>query len=593
MTRASLIFAAFLFLAALILAHAPVATALAQSEESQIVGADASSGEDGATADGERIEEEIPPERLIEPPPGDAWRGGKRKGGTSAISFSVSELVPKVPSVEQWQRVLAALFNEPVEEKPKPPVETPEKPTPKPKPEAKPPPAESAPAPKPEEEKPFEQEILTTEQAVKLALEVKAKGLSKEYARVVVGSGRIKGNTQQKEYDMEGRISLYYRDITADAMEGHIDQNSETVDLRDSVRLVDPNYELSCEDLRIRFPEKAFVAKTFVKFKKKTTGKEPTGEEVPKRERTINVFKNEPTEVYANVLTYNWDTEEMMAKGEVKVLQKDLSSTMDTLEYNPSAKTYRMTGSVFMTLLDTEWIFENKLVEERDVDLARALTENETTIEADFVETGEDSDISTMRGNTEAQVAIAQDDKVLYADSVVFDDGNKMMTAEGSVAFYQQNGEWLRKGKLIEGEPDEDTKKFLEREVVSMSDQMTLNYDRRVLHQWGNVKVVSGDEMLVADDLVFDDTAKELRLEGNVTYFRGEDEYVLAEKLFIDTDKNIIRFSGISKSFLFTSEEDRKAAQKAGEEAAAGAEGETAPGEGVSTPPGTGVLTAG
>lgn len=581
-------------LLAILLAGAPVFSALAQDEPDEVAAAEAAgaddAGEVAAEAPAAPAAEEIPPERLIEPPPGDAWRETRRQGSTSALTFSIRELVPKVPTLEQWQRVLAALFNEPLEEKPTPSAAPPAKPKPKPKPGAKPP---AEPTPAPGEEKPFEQEILTTEEAVKLALEVKAGGLSKEYARVVVSSGRIKGNTKQKQYDMDGHISLYYRDISADAMEGHIDQNAETVDLRDSVRLVEPNYELSCEDLQIRFKEKSFVAKTFVKFKKKTAGKEPTGAEMPKRERTINIFKNEPTEVYANILTYNWDTEEMMAKGEVKVLQQDLSSTMDTLEYNPSAKTYRMTGNVFMTLLDTEWIFEHKLVEERDVDLARALTENETTVEADFVETGEDSDLTTMRGSSEAQVAIAQDDKVLYADSVVFDDGKKMMTAEGSVAFYQENGEWLRQGKLIEGEPDEDTKRFLEREVVSTSDHMTLNYDKRVLHQWGSVKVVSGDEMLVADDLVFDDTAKELRLEGNVTYFRGEDEYVLAENVFIDTAKNIIRFSGVTKSFLFTSQEDRKKAQEEEKEPAPETEGESAPEEEVAAPPGTGVLTAG
>jgi len=578
-----------LLLVAVLLAIAAPSVSGAQEPEDGASASSASVASGSGRGGSPPAEEEIPPERLIEPPPGDAWRGGKRRGGTDALTFAVAELVPRLPSAEEWQRVLAVLLNLPLEEPPAPPVIEPEEPEPKPKPK---PPPEPAAEPELEEEKPFEREILTTEEAVKLALEVKAKGLTREFARVVVSSGRIKGNTAKKQYDMEGRISLYYRDITADALEGRIDQEREAVDLRDSVRLKEPNYELSCEDLRIRFPDKSLVAKTFVRFKKKTVGKEPTGKSVPKRERTINIFKNEPTEVYANILTYNWDTEEMMAKGEVKVLQKDLSCTMDTLEYNPSAKTYRMTGNVFMTLLDTGWIFEHKLVEERDLDLAQALTENETTVEAEFVETGEDSDITTLRGGGGKRVAIAQDDKVLFADSVVFDDGKKMMTADGDVAYYQENGDWLREGKLIKGEPSKETQEFLERELVSTSDHLTLDYDRRVLRQWDNVKVVSGDEMLAADELVFDDLAKELRLEGNVSYFRGEEEYVLADKVFIDTERNIIRFSGIMKSFMYATDEDRQRAREE-KQGAGGQEGEGAPGEGVAAPPGTGVLTAG
>ena len=534
---------------------------------------------------------DIPPERLIEPDPMDEEEEAPRRIVIEPqVIFPVKEYRRKFPTLDEWQRVLAALFGEvepemPTPAKPEPepeaPPEMPERPVPE-----KPPAVPEEPPPVEEPEEAPEEPPLTTEEAVGLALRVKAGGLSDDYARVVVNQGRVSGSTERKKYDIRGKMSLYYKDIAASADSGHIDQNAETVSLLESVRLTEPNYNLTCENLNVKFKEKSFVAKTFVRFNKKTRGKDPTDTSLPKRDRVINIFKNEPTEVYSNLLSYNWNTEEMSAVGEVKVVQEKVTATMDRLNYNPDQKTYQMQGKIFVTLMETEWVFEHKLVEEEDIDLAEALTEKETTLEAEFLRTGEESDVMIMRGKGDALARVTQDDKELSADEITFDDRTKMMTAKGNAVFYQENGDWLREGELIEGEPDEQGKRILENELTSSSDNLTFNYDDRILHQWGDVEIVCGDESLVADDLVYNDETKMLYLTGMVGYFRGDDEYLYADEVTIDTDKNHFEFIGIIESYIFTTDEDRERAKAVPE-----AEEEESEAEEEAPPEGAGLIS--
>jgi len=557
--------------------------------------ADEPVGDDGEAKAEPRIQSsaDIPPERLIEPAPMGEEKEPLRIVIEPQVIFPVREYHRKLPTLDEWQRVLAALFGgappeEPVPAEPEPepaatPPVKPERPIP-----AKPPAEPEEPAPAEEPEEALEKPQLTTEEAVGLALRVKAGGLSDDYARVVVNQGRVSGSTKRKKYDIRGKLSLYYKDISASADAGHIDQNAETVSLMESVRLSEPNYNLTCENLNIKFKEKSFVAKTFVRFNKKTRGKEPTDTSLPKRDRVINIFRNEPTEVYSNLLTYNWNTEEMSAIGEVKVVQEKVTATMDRLNYNPEQKTYQMQGGIFITLLETEWVFERKLVEEKDIDLARALTQEETTLEAEYLRTGEDSDVMIMRGEGDAPARITQEDKELSADEITFDDRTKTLTAKGSVAFYQENGDWLREGKLIEGELDEQGRRILENELTSSSENLTFNYDDRILHQWGGVEIVCGDESLVADDLVYNDGTKMLYLTGTVGYFRGDDEYLYADEVTIDTDRNRFEFAGIIESFIYTTDEGRERAKAAPEGGEEGAEGEA---EEEAPPPEAGIMT--
>jgi lipopolysaccharide assembly outer membrane protein LptD (OstA) len=530
-------------------------------------------------------DESIPAEKLVEPLPES--KPMPKKWVTPQIKFKFKEFYQPLPTAEEWEAVMRAILGgtpAPKEAKLAPATGNPEAKPPVKKPQAK-----------PEEKKPAAEEPytpLTTQEAVTLAMEVKASDLTNDFARVVISSGRVSGNTSKKEYDIVGDMTLYYRDIAASSKAGHIYQETETVTLTDTVEVTDPNYSLTAEELNIRFKDKTFDAKTFVRFKKGKEGNEPTGTDIPKRQRVINIFKNEPTELYANALTYNWDTEQMDAQGEVKVVQKDFTATMDSLNYSPQRKTYLMQGNVFITLLDTAWLFEKQIVEKRDEDLAHALMEKETTIEAATLETGEDSDVMTLKGSADKQATISQEDKELKADEIVFDDKAKLMTATGNASFYQENADWMRKGKLIEGSPDKEAQKFLDNKLTSVSPQLTFNYDKRILHQWGGVSLESGDEKLIADELDYNEKEKILTLTGNVGYFRGPDEYLIADKVIIDLGKNIYKFSGIIESYMFTTDESRKTAHPpqapAEGDGTAGTGGETAPPAegGASTPPG-------
>lgn len=544
--------------------------------------------------------EDIPPERLIEPEPPQLPLPTRRVVAVISEHFTMlgGKGRSRLPTAREWERIrdvlcgrAPALPPAPSAEKP-PPEEAPPVPV-------KPP---AAPHERPEEAPPIAVRpvaeaiaAMPTEQAVSLALKVGSEGLSKDYARVVVTSGRISGSTDRKVYNVVGDFTLFYRDIVATAGKGRLDQEAETAELSRDVALNEPKYHLSSDELDIRFKQKTLLAKKFVQFRKKEKSKEPTGTDVPKRQRVINILKNEPTEVYCNSLKYNWDSEEMEASGEVKVVQKDFTATMDVLTYNPRTKLYQMKGKVFATLFNAEWLFEHELIEPKDEQLARALTEKESTMSADFVEVGEDSDVLTIRGGEQEQAELTQEDKHLHAHEIMLDDASKLLTATGDVEFYQENGDWLEKGGLVEKGAEEQLKKRLGKPVTSTSDNLTYSYDKRILQQWGHVQISGENEALFGDELTYDEKGKLLHLKGNVAYYRGEDEYMYADQVVIDTGKNTFRFIGVVEGFMYSTEKAREKAEEARAEAeaaaaaAAGAEGEVPESEqegGESTMPG-------
>lgn len=463
----------------------------------------------------------------------------------SAFQYGTGK--PRQPSYEEWLRLEAQIL--------RPSVAVPKKaelPPVKPKiaiPEEKP----IAEKPK-EAEKPFSfppiSEVMPTEQAVSLALKVGAGDLTEDYARIVVESGRLSGSTKTKTYDMEGELLLFYRDITASASRARLEEKTERILLQDDVLVQDPKYELSADIVNIEFKKKRFTAENFVQFKKKEKGKEPTGKDVPKRRRVINIFKNEPTEIYANKLSYNWESEEMEVEGEVKALQKDFTATMDKLSYNPRTKLYSLSGNVFVTLEDAEFLFTYELVEKEDEDIARALSEKESVLKADSIETGEDTDVTLIRGTLAQPAEMSQEGKYLRALQIQIDDFKKLLTAQGGVEFYQENGEWLKKGGLVEEGADEEVKKVLAKPVTSTSDYLSYDYDKRILRQWGAVKVISENEALFADELEYQEKGKVLTLKGNVTFYRGKDEYLFADEVIVDTKNNIMKFIGAVEALM-------------------------------------------
>ena len=539
--------------------------------------------------------EDIPAGRLIEPAPPHLQFPTRRKVAVDNEHLAIAGGTgsSRMPTDEEWQRIRDVLYGMTPAVPPAPPAvekPPPEEAMPAPaKPPAPPSPLEKAPpeAP-PKVKKPAAEEIppMPTQQAVSLALKVGATDLSKDYARVAITSGRISGSTGDKTYDFVGDFTLFYRDIVATGGKGRLDQDAETARLSQDVLVKEPRYDLASDELDIRFKQKTLVAKKFVQFKKKEKSKEPTGTDVPKRQRVINIFKNEPTEVYCNSLRYNWDTEEMKAKGEVKVVQKDFTATMDELSYNPRTKLYQLKGNVFATLLNTDWLFEYKLVEPKDEQLTKALTEKESTMSADFVEVGEDSDLMTMRGIGEKRAELKQEDKYLRANEIVVDDSRKLLTATGSVEFYQENGDWLEKGGLVEKGAEEELKKRLGKPVTSTSQNLSYDYDKRILRQWGRVELLGENEALFADELTYDEKSKLLHLKGNVTYYRGEDEYVYADEVLIDTNKNTFKFIGVVEGLMFSTEKAREKATAAKAEAeAAQAEAASAGEAGAPTAP--------
>lgn len=377
------------------------------------------------------------------------------------------------------------------------------------------------------------------------------RDLAPNHARLVVPPGGvIEGSTETKQFHIEGGVTIYYSDVTIIGEIADIDEKNEVAVLRGAVNILDPQYSLKTDELRIYFEDKRFEALGFVQFEKfADPDKAEPDMSLPKKDRLRRYFSGKEFELYCGKLYYDWDNLSLTALDSVRIKHPVFNGSMDRLDYNDDTKEYEMSGSPVLEATNYDWIFDTKLVDEDDEDTVHALAEGSTKITCDRVVYTEDSGVAQFYALPNKEVSFVQPTRSIKANYIEINDETKDFYAEGNnnvVTYQQTEGEWLFAGSLINrDEVSKDLVDALEGELTVQAQTLTYNFDRKRLALHGQVSVVAGDRQIQANEMVQDQQAKFFLLRGNVLVKPDSDSQVMAAQVFIDTDKDIITLVGL------------------------------------------------
>jgi len=375
--------------------------------------------------------------------------------------------------------------------------------------------------------------------------------LPPNHARLVVPPGGvIRGSTETKQFHIEGGVTIYYSDITILGEVADIDEKNEVAVLRGGVSILDPEYSMETDELRIYFEDKRFEAVGFVQFQKfADPEKEEPDLTLPKKDRLREYFAGKDFELYCSKLYYDWENLSLTALDSVRIKHPVFNGSMDRLDYNDETKEYEMSGSPVLEVTNYDWIFDTKLVEEEDEQTLEALAEGSTKINCDRLVYTEDSGVAEFYALPGKEVSFVQPTRSIKANYVEVNDQTKDFYAEGNgslVHYEQSEGEWLFAGGLVDREQvSEDLTSALEGPLTVEAENLTYNFDRKRLALYGQVAVTAGEKLLKANEMVQDEQAKYFLLRGNVLLKPDSDSQVMAAQVFIDTEKDIITLVGL------------------------------------------------
>jgi len=375
--------------------------------------------------------------------------------------------------------------------------------------------------------------------------------LPPNHARLVVPPGGIiRGSTETKQFHIEGGITLYYSDITILGEVADIDEKNEIAVLRGGVNILDPEYSMKTDELRIYFEDKRFEAVGFVQFEKfADPAKAEPDQTLDKKDRLREYFAGKSFELYCSKLYYDWESLSLTALDSVRIKHPVFNGSMDRLDYNDETKEYEMSGSPVLEVTNYDWIFETQLAEEDDEQTVQALTDGNTKITCDRLVYTEDSGVAQFYALPGNEVSFVQPTRNINANYIEVNDQTKDFYAEGNgslVRYEQSEGEWLFAGGLVDREQvSEDLTSSLEGALEVQAENLTYNFDRKRLALFGQVSVSAGEKLIKANEMVQDEQAQFFLLRGNVLLKPDKDSQVLAAQVFIDTDKDIITLVGL------------------------------------------------
>jgi lipopolysaccharide export system protein LptA len=379
-----------------------------------------------------------------------------------------------------------------------------------------------------------------------------ASGLGENQARVIsLPGGRVEGSIALKKFKYLGGIAIVYNGVEITAETADIDEKGEMAILKENVEIVDPNYNLKTNELRIFFGEKKFEALGFVQFTKnaKANAGQPNLS-LPKKDRLRESFSAQQFELYCNKLYYDWGTKEMTALQAVRMEHPSFAGTMDRLQYNDKSKSYMMEGEVGLNVAEYDWIFSNQLVDSKDEAKVRAVTNQPTKITADKVTFSDETAIAQFYALNGKQVLFDQTERKVTSNYMEINDTTKDFYAEGSdgqpAIFDQTNGKWLlESGMISQQDASEELKQTLDKPMQAKANTITFNYDRKRLELREAVEVTSDSQQLRAGEMIQDETAKFFLVRDNV-YIKTDDKTEMrAAQVYVDTANDVYTFVGM------------------------------------------------
>ena len=170
----------------------------------------------------------------------------------------------------------------------------------------------------------------------------------------------------------------------------------------------------------------------------------PPAEPEPDDDRALQVVKKSETRIATGELEYWWGNDHVICHQRTRVEQDDRLALANGITYWGEKKMVLLDGDITVVQGSGTWLVENELIEVGDHDMERAV-KSYTELYSDQAAIYLDNNDFVASGN----VRTRSEERETAADTIVYQDDIKRITAKGNVKFRDRDGQTLLCGGLV------------------------------------------------------------------------------------------------------------------------------------------------
>jgi lipopolysaccharide export system protein LptA len=170
----------------------------------------------------------------------------------------------------------------------------------------------------------------------------------------------------------------------------------------------------------------------------------PPDQPKPGDDKALRVMKQYPTHIATDSAEYFWGRDYIVTHSPSRVESEDRLAQCDRLTYWGDKKMVLLDGDVTMVNGSGEWMVKDELIEVDNHDMRRAVTS--------YTELYGDRAVVYLNNNdfiASGSVRIRQDERETSADTIVYQNDIKRITATGNVKFRDKDGQTFLCGALV------------------------------------------------------------------------------------------------------------------------------------------------
>lgn len=161
-------------------------------------------------------------------------------------------------------------------------------------------------------------------------------------------------------------------------------------------------------------------------------------------DRGLKVMKRQTTKIATNEVEYFWGRDFILTHSPTRVEQDDRLALAGKITYWGDERLVLLEDNITVVQGSGQWLVEEELIEVEDHDMERAVT-SYTELYANRAVIYLNNNDFIASGN----VMTRQDDRETAADTIVYQDDIKRITAKGNVKFRDKDGQTLLAGGLV------------------------------------------------------------------------------------------------------------------------------------------------
>jgi lipopolysaccharide export system protein LptA len=338
-----------------------------------------------------------------------------------------------------------------------------------------------------------------------------------------VNADRVRYDESEDTQDAFGNAALKYLDVTVTADEIHNDNESRTATGKGNVVFDDPRNHATADSFTIDLKNKKIHLEGGVHLKDRGRPADEKNE------------KQDPFELAAKKLDYDWGNKNGVADGEVVATAESRRGSADRLVFDRKSKTYQFSGSVSLHQDNGDWFKDRDVFDEND-EKARRLAGKPTDITCKQAFLDDDRNIALLDGD----VSIEQQGRRIRARKVSIDSKKKVFEAAGDVYMSQDSGDWLFEEKMIDEKLEPEDEARLRRPIKITADLLVSSYGEDRIYIEGGVRAVEGKSSATADRVWHYGESKRTILEGAVNVKDEKGRELNAENIVYDRKNNTV-----------------------------------------------------